>query len=270
MTSQAATPRRSKRFQPIIDFAGPSSSTHEAVRWVDEPLYTRTTQAIDLHEEDEIESLDDAQTSLYRTFTRASQEHGLSKKRKSTNDVKAEDVTFRVGDTVLVKSLAKLPSVAVIVSMWEVRTKDEDDEEITLQKVKVHWFLRGSELPTVRARKEKHAQVSVSVLAYTDNWFDSFVRYRTKFSSHFPALQLSHPSLSSTTVASAPKRQLSTIILSRTLQRSRTGPLTFRRTLSTAIWLLTHEEGCTMNSTGKIIVIGRAVLRVIISVMRGL
>ena len=67
-----------------------------------------------------------------------------------------------MGDTVLVKSQAKLPSVAVVVAMWEVRTKDEDGEEMVLPKVKVHWFLRGSELPSVRAKKEKHAQVSES------------------------------------------------------------------------------------------------------------
>ena len=216
MTSLSTTPRRSKRFQPIIDTDGPGPSTHETVEWLDEPLHCRTAQVIDLHEEDEIESLEDAQTSLYRAFTRNSQGRGPSRKRKSVTAANTDEDVFHVGDTVLVKSQAKLPSVAVIVSLWEVRAKDEDDDEIVLQKVKVHWFLRPSELPTVRARKESHAHVSA--LPFSTICARGLrCRHRTKYSSRSPVLQYSHRNLFLTIVTSAPNRQTMTTMVSQGL-----------------------------------------------------
>lgn len=97
---------------------------------------------------------------------------------------------FRVGDTVLVKSQAKHPSVAVIVALWDVKTKDGEVDGLLPQKVKVHWFLRGSELPSVRAKKEKHAQVR-TLLFFSASYLLYFSR--TRFSSLCRAPQSSLP-----------------------------------------------------------------------------
>ena len=160
MASQPTTPRRSKRFQPIVEFIGPNATEQTTVQWPEQPIHTRTAEPIDLYDEDEVESFEESVTRFYDSFSRTSSVPSSSKRRKPVQDV--DDNSFRVGDTVLVKSQAKAPSIAVIVAMWEVQTKDEDDEDSVLQKVKVHWFLRGSELPNVRAKKEKHVQVRCS------------------------------------------------------------------------------------------------------------
>lgn len=71
--------------------------------------------------------------------------------------------TLKVGDTVLVSTAEKLPSVAVITSMWEVIHQvdhsDDGDREERKMRVKVHWFLRPTEMARVRAKRD-HIEVS--------------------------------------------------------------------------------------------------------------
>jgi origin recognition complex subunit 1 len=76
-----------------------------------------------------------------------------------------ESRTFRLGDAITVETdtlyrQKKPPSVAVIVSMWEVRKKGGEEEEHDSSKMRfrVHWFLRPSELAAIREKRD-HAEV---------------------------------------------------------------------------------------------------------------
>ena len=76
-------------------------------------------------------------------------------KTKSKGKAREQEERYSVGDTVLVYSTNRLPSVGVIISMWETRwTRGEDEEEVESKVVKIHWFLRPSELAGVRAKRD--------------------------------------------------------------------------------------------------------------------
>lgn len=82
---------------------------------------------------------------------------GISHKSKPKAKAKAKEPEerYRVGDTVLVHSVNRLPSVGVITSMWENHwTREDDGVELDSKVVKIHWFLRPSELAGVRAKRE--------------------------------------------------------------------------------------------------------------------
>ena len=87
------------------------------------------------------------------------EEEGEERGSNNSNELK-----FYIGDTVLVKTQARLPSIGVIIAVWEVHRKVSDEgedvggEEKTYKKVRVQWFLRPSELPSVRASRD-HFQV---------------------------------------------------------------------------------------------------------------
>ena len=157
----AQTPRRSRRFQPLVGRrrGGDSDDDEildgcETVSWTGAPINVRETRPSDLHDEDrftaEEESEEDAkaETRFYAGFTKAVMVPTGNKKRKIS-----KDVDFSIGDTVLVQTQAKQPSVGVIVALWEVRMPGEEGEEKVYMKVKVHWFLRPEELASVRAKK---------------------------------------------------------------------------------------------------------------------
>ena len=66
MATEGQTPRRSKRYQPIV--LGASSSKHEQIAEttpLGEPIYSRTTRPEDLHEEDEFEEDARLETRFY-------------------------------------------------------------------------------------------------------------------------------------------------------------------------------------------------------------
>ena len=162
MTLDIQTPRRSKRYQPLV--AGPSSSKHDRhipVTFLGEAVYSRVAKADDLHDEDDVdlEEEEGAETHFYEAFSKQ-MKHQNVLKRKSDNDNESEE--FRVGDAVFVKTQSKLPSVGVIVSMWEVQISDEEVEKRVYQKVKVHWFLRPNELPSVRAKRAHREVCAIS------------------------------------------------------------------------------------------------------------
>ncbi|KAI0085996.1 hypothetical protein BDY19DRAFT_1093831 [Irpex rosettiformis] len=73
--------------------------------------------------------------------------YGKAKKRPSD-----DTAALKVGDTVFIESSipSREPNVAVITGIWKV-TKGE--EEVCVN-VGVHWFLRPSQLPSVRAKRE--------------------------------------------------------------------------------------------------------------------
>ncbi|EMD32073.1 hypothetical protein CERSUDRAFT_68906 [Gelatoporia subvermispora B] len=59
--------------------------------------------------------------------------------------------TFSLGDTVLVRTSSKEPSIAVIVAIWEVVGEEAPDNGGI--RVNLHWFIRPSELPRIRAQR---------------------------------------------------------------------------------------------------------------------
>ncbi|KAI5120698.1 hypothetical protein M0805_007661 [Coniferiporia weirii] len=145
MTIEVQTPRRSRRFQPLVAGRDTVSDLENTTVWLSVPVAERDVRTTDLHEEDTIDADEEAETIFYKGFVR------VTIGKKSTD----EPDKFHVGDTVLVKTQARLPSVGVIVAMWEVRAKDGDDEQKdAFKKVKIQWFLRPTELPNVRAKRD--------------------------------------------------------------------------------------------------------------------
>ncbi|KAI0047680.1 P-loop containing nucleoside triphosphate hydrolase protein [Auriscalpium vulgare] len=157
----ALTPRRSRRFQPNV-FAnaipGPSLSHNDL--WQGKPLHTRGSTREDLLDDEELEEEDPRHTNFYDQFVRRrpvrQQPSGRSKKSSQSSTDKTSEV-FRVGDTVLLATNVKKPSVGVLVGMWEVTGADDDDDEASKRvRVKVHWFLRPSELAKLRAKRDHY------------------------------------------------------------------------------------------------------------------
>jgi origin recognition complex subunit 1 len=172
------TPRRSRRFQPIVSSAplGALQLTDESYAWSSEPVQTRPAQAEDfLHDEDgaNFDEEHPGETTFYSSYQHRV-DSGTVKpatgKGKGKAPVRGEPEEYTVGDTVLVKTSTAKPSVAVIVAMWSApvpapaKGSDDDDEEDAEDEeedgpknrmvIQVHWFLQPSELPTYRAKRE--------------------------------------------------------------------------------------------------------------------
>lgn len=196
MAEVPTTPRRSKRFQPTV-FANASSLVSRSSStdtWTDElkPLHSRPTTADDLFEPDEIdlgttqENEEDSkkgreereveyQTRFYQSFTRRvkplkAKSTGKGK-HKAGGDQKME---FKVGDTVLVVTDLRKTSVAVVTAMWEViggepnesDREDEDGEKGKKMRVRVHWFVKPTQLPSVRVKRDHFEVRSPGLVVY--------------------------------------------------------------------------------------------------------
>ncbi|KAF9075123.1 P-loop containing nucleoside triphosphate hydrolase protein [Rhodocollybia butyracea] len=154
--------RRSTRLQhqPIV--ASPTKATNNSrCSWTsNNPLFTRNLDPEwDLLQDDRehFDELDEEETQNLETrfYDRISigQATQLTRKVGKGKNRVSEDTVYSVGDTVLVKSNNRLPSVAVIVDMWETDLETENEEKM---RVRVHWFDRPSELPSIRAKKYHH------------------------------------------------------------------------------------------------------------------
>lgn len=111
-------------------------------------------------------------TRYYSAFTRennvsirrAPRVYGNASKGKNRERPTSDDTneTYKVGDTVLVRTTSNVLSIAVIVAVLTVA------EEGCLDKhgcrVMVHWFIRPNELPTVRARRDNKEVCAPSTL----------------------------------------------------------------------------------------------------------
>ncbi|EIW84536.1 P-loop containing nucleoside triphosphate hydrolase protein [Coniophora puteana RWD-64-598 SS2] len=75
----------------------------------------------------------------------------VRRKDEGRKEIEGELETFRVGDTVLVETAHKLPSIAVITSIWALINPSRPKEKDVV--IKLHWFLRPMQLPTVRAKR---------------------------------------------------------------------------------------------------------------------
>lgn len=172
------TPRRSRRFQPLATPHLQQQTTKTDCTWDGEPIYTRPCNPdLDLmpeerEEREEREQLEgesfsessrEEETAFYTKFT---MKRPKAKQPRGKQTAGGEDIlTFRVGDTITVETdtlsrQRRPPSVAVIVSMWEVREKgaNEPDQDSSRMRLRVHWFLRPTELAAIREKRE-HAEV---------------------------------------------------------------------------------------------------------------
>lgn len=193
MAEVPTTPRRSKRFQPTV-FANTSSLVSRLSStdiWTDEsrPCHSRPTTVDDLFEPDEID-LDiirddegdtkkvreeeevEYETRFYQSFTRRvkplkAKPTGKGKQKAGVD----QKIEFKVGDTVLVVTDLRKTSVAVVTAMWEViggepndsDGEDEDGEKGKKMRVRVHWFVKPTQLPSVRVKRD-HFEVRISSL----------------------------------------------------------------------------------------------------------
>ncbi|KAJ3480400.1 hypothetical protein NLI96_g8374 [Meripilus lineatus] len=151
---QTSPPRRSMRGMPLIDInqLSPSRVHHVTTK---NPVHTRRTESQDLFEP-ELDQLrrDGIDTGSLRTSffdhliipsTRVTRTYGRSTRKPDTSG----DV-YHIGDTILVQTKAKQPSVAVIMAIWSVQGQGTQP----IVRVLVHWFLRPSELAGFRAKRE--------------------------------------------------------------------------------------------------------------------
>lgn len=169
------TPRRSRRWQPLATPLIQSTDSKIEANWEGAPVYTRTCNPdVDLMQEERDEREEtfngaeghDEQTVFYAAF---SLKKPNSKQQRAKGRILSDDITtYKVGDTITVETdtlsrQRRPPSVAVIVSMWEVRRKNEvhalaPHAQISRMRIRVHWFLRPSELAAIRQKRE-HAPV---------------------------------------------------------------------------------------------------------------
>ncbi|KAF5339244.1 hypothetical protein D9758_013297 [Tetrapyrgos nigripes] len=160
------TPRRSKRFQPIVSSPRKGSRSTQAAgaSWCPgaRPLDTRPLDAsrdllpeeVDAwnNEEDE-ENRENLETRFYDSYQTRKSAHMKRKTTKGKGKTESEFVTYKVGDTIFVETemlAKKAPSIAVITGMWETDFEAEDTERIRLG---IHWFIRPNELPSIRAKR---------------------------------------------------------------------------------------------------------------------
>ncbi|KAK7460371.1 Origin recognition complex, subunit 1 [Stygiomarasmius scandens] len=153
------TPRRSKRFQPIVSSPRKSSKKSSTSTWCPDSqlLYTRPLDPQKDLLQEELETWndeEDLETRFYDSYRTRKLAH---MKRKGRGKEKESDyIAYRVGDTVLVETdrvfAKKTPSIAVITGMWETDFQSEQDVEKI--RLGIHWFVRPNELPSIRAKRE--------------------------------------------------------------------------------------------------------------------
>jgi len=182
--SPQSTPRRSQRFQPT------ATSVKELDKqlildclWEGKPVHVRTTiPDLDLlpeeleerepqddeEEEGSEESEEPLETVFYEAFRMKRRPQTYrGKKAKQVANSALKHITYRVGDTILVETDAgyivkKPPSIGVIVAMWQTRPRLQDGEseadrplpDATKMRVRIHWFIRPSEMAAIRAKRE--------------------------------------------------------------------------------------------------------------------
>jgi origin recognition complex subunit 1 len=152
------TPRRSRRGQPAVEILPRSddniSLSHKIYERPAEPNDT-----IDPAEEFQI----DSQTTFYQSFSRYAETGPKYARRGGSKATKKKNSTyygtFTIGDTVLVNTSGNRtihPSIGVIAQILAT------DEDSSTTRVRIHWFLRPSELPRIRA-KHDHSPVRLTL-----------------------------------------------------------------------------------------------------------
>ncbi|KAJ3906824.1 P-loop containing nucleoside triphosphate hydrolase protein [Lentinula edodes] len=165
MSTPRTPTRRSTRSQNFHIVSSPTKAVDASqYTWTSHiPIFTRALDLKwDLLDDDrlEFETLDEEEkdgleTHFYEEFrigaTTKKSGKGRAGKRKAGEGYTTS--TYAIGDTVLVNSSNRLPSIAVIVDMWETDLERAESEKI---RVRVHWFDRPSDLPSIRAKRYHH------------------------------------------------------------------------------------------------------------------
>ncbi|KAL0068798.1 Origin recognition complex, subunit 1 [Marasmius tenuissimus] len=185
------TPRRSKRGQPIVTSPSKVNRGKKAT-WVSEAVHTRRTDPeFDLfgsefdrwrEQMEEDEGRESEHQHITRFYNQIEISNPMSAMGRRTSKGKAkgkgkvrdvdDTMTYKIGDTVLVETFnymhmaKKVPNVAVIMDMWE--TDFEGPEDMSKMKVLIHWFVRPTELPTFRAKRNYHQDEVYYSLAGSD------------------------------------------------------------------------------------------------------
>ncbi|KAF8206431.1 P-loop containing nucleoside triphosphate hydrolase protein [Mycena galopus ATCC 62051] len=181
--------RRSKRGQPIA-VASTSLSQSAEQKWVGNVVHERPSQPehdmlsdrlATWREQSEDERVD-YKTRFYSAFER---------KERGDSSI------FRVGDTVAIRTQSfykrdKKPSIAVIVAMWELvpETKPEDsegDENVGKMMVRIHWFLRPTELAAIRVKRDHLENEIYYSLASTDIFESTGIISQCEVTDQVPA-----------------------------------------------------------------------------------
>lgn len=180
--------RRSKRFQPLATPSGKPTTQLDCF-WDGQPIYTRSVNSdLDLlqDERDELsrEDIDNLETVFYNGLSMKTQKAKIYRSGKyNAKKRKIEETRqiYHVGDTILIETdtlyrVRRPPSVAVIVAMWECRSKDVFAAQVDSRKmrIRVHWFLRPTELASIRAKRE-HAEVRSTAISYLDRGLMQYV-----------------------------------------------------------------------------------------------
>lgn len=157
--------RRSKRGQPVVEGLSSHKLQDGPSTIAGDVLHTRQLMRGDLTFEqyDQLQakkaSLDGLRTRFHHNFTRSDSVKRSAKvygvRRRAP---RVDENDFCVGNTALVATQGKEPSIAVITGVWTI----EEDGEILYTNISLHWFLRPGELPNIRA---KHSHVEVWLIS---------------------------------------------------------------------------------------------------------
>jgi origin recognition complex subunit 1 len=184
--SITSTPRRSRRHlvQPIVQAGALGALTQGSsdFRWTSQSIKSRPAVCEDLDDDEGWDENDPGTTIFYTSYIHdVTSQLQKMKRAKKAKVALPENEEFKLGDTVLVKTFAKEPSVAVITAMWtiampvEVSSDEEggsDGESGHLPRtktcermiVRLHWFTRPQELASVRSKRNA-ADVSSNSLS---------------------------------------------------------------------------------------------------------
>ncbi|KAJ7170168.1 P-loop containing nucleoside triphosphate hydrolase protein [Mycena filopes] len=172
--------RRSKRGQPIAASSrnAPGPSTQQ--KWFGGSLDMPPEKFTEWQEQAEDERVD-CRTFFYNAFQRKE---------------RAESPIFTVGDTVAVRTAAiynrdKELSIAVIVAMWEVVPESTEEESVEGDRqmmVRLHWFLRPTELAAIRVRRDNLDNEIYYSLASSDVFDSSSIVFRCEVNDKSRAL----------------------------------------------------------------------------------
>jgi origin recognition complex subunit 1 len=166
-----STPRRSLRQQnqPLLISSLNKSdlSTSHLNTWCGPPTRVRPATRQDFPGDEDFCEEDGREIQFHDSFIRRNHAKRISqtysKKRKRIGVVKNGSElgeVFKIGDTVLVASNTKEPSIAVVMSMWEEFYGNGDVEDRSEHmKIQIHWFLRPAQLARIRQQRD-HYKVS--------------------------------------------------------------------------------------------------------------
>jgi origin recognition complex subunit 1 len=191
------TPRRSRRYEPLRvgNQAKAALSSSQTNKWTGEPTGTRPAEQTDYQEDEEFDEKDPGQVLFYSSFTRSSTRAKVplrtyGKALGVAAASQSDETAFAIGDVVLVASETKKPSIGVITGMWQVIYPEDDaesDGEGERMKVQIHWFMRPTQLASVRVKRD-HFEVCLC-----SSWFVSCVHdfvFRMRYTTRWKTLLL--------------------------------------------------------------------------------